>query len=153
VLLESEFAGGFLNLLLGRTNNFDDLYYLDEQLYRSLVNLRQLASSGDDLKSLEITFEVSDTYIFVTIFLAKAFMKCYKFCIFFRHPVITMAWWWTRNSSPVERQSEWTRATFILTFISCRTTNKTWKRLKSAMLLCRDSERWQAEHKIITLSI
>eukprot|EP00597_Dinobryon_sp_UTEXLB2267_P010571 CAMPEP_0170101272 /NCGR_PEP_ID=MMETSP0020_2-20130122/2160_1 /TAXON_ID=98059 /ORGANISM="Dinobryon sp., Strain UTEXLB2267" /LENGTH=1091 /DNA_ID=CAMNT_0010324337 /DNA_START=453 /DNA_END=3728 /DNA_ORIENTATION=- len=59
VLLESEFAGGFLNLLLGRTNSFDDLYYLDEQMYRSLVNLRQFASSGGDIKSLELFFESS----------------------------------------------------------------------------------------------
>eukprot|EP01036_Dinobryon_divergens_P023528 gene23528-31881_t len=59
VLLESEFAGGFLNILLGRSNSLDDLCYLDEQLHRSLLQLRQFAAEGGNLESLELFFEAS----------------------------------------------------------------------------------------------
>jgi hypothetical protein len=59
ILLESEFAGGFLNFLLDRKNAVDDLYYLDEQLYRSLMQLKHFANAGGDVESLELYFEVS----------------------------------------------------------------------------------------------
>jgi hypothetical protein len=58
ILLESEFAGGFLNFLLDRKNAVDDLFYLDEQLYRSLMQLKHFANSGGDVESLELYFEV-----------------------------------------------------------------------------------------------
>lgn len=57
--MESEFAGGLLNFLLDRKNAIDDLYHLDEQLYRSLMQLKHHANSGGDLDSLELFFEVS----------------------------------------------------------------------------------------------
>lgn len=60
MLLESEFAGGFLNILLGRSNSLDDLCYLDEQLHRSLLQLRQFAAEGGNLESLELFFEVME---------------------------------------------------------------------------------------------
>jgi len=59
ILLESEFAGGFLNFLLDRKNTLDDLYYLDEQMYRSLMQLKHHANNGGDLESLELFFETS----------------------------------------------------------------------------------------------
>jgi hypothetical protein len=37
----------------------DDLYYLDEQLYRSLMQLKLHANQGGDVESLELFFEVS----------------------------------------------------------------------------------------------
>ena len=58
LLLESEFAGGFLNFLLDRKNALDDLYYLDEQMYRSLMQLKHHANKGGDIESLELYFEV-----------------------------------------------------------------------------------------------
>jgi len=61
ILMESEFAGGFLNILLGRTNSFDDLYYLDSQLYQSLVQLKKFANEGGNIDSLELYFETSYT--------------------------------------------------------------------------------------------
>jgi hypothetical protein len=72
ILLESEFAGGFLNFLLDRKNAVDDLYYLDEQLYRSLMQLKHFANAGGDVESLELYFEVS-----FPLFL------CVNLCIFY----------------------------------------------------------------------
>ena len=60
MLIESEFAGGLLNVLLGRSNQLDDLYYLDEAMYRSLMNLKRHANSGGDLDALELFFEVRE---------------------------------------------------------------------------------------------
>jgi hypothetical protein len=65
VLLESEFAGGFLNILLGRQNSLDDLYYLDEQLYKSLMQLKHFSNSGGDLDPLELFFEVYFIFAFL----------------------------------------------------------------------------------------
>ena len=59
ILLESEFAGGLLNFLLDRRNALDDLYYLDEQVCRSLMQLKRHALSGGDIEGLELYFEVS----------------------------------------------------------------------------------------------
>ena len=59
ILLESEFAGGFLNMLLGRSNQLDDLFYLDEELYRSLMHLKHYAKAGGELESLELFFETT----------------------------------------------------------------------------------------------
>lgn len=61
ILLESEFAGGFLNVLLGRTNQLDDLYYLDDALYRSLMNLKHDAATGKtaEIDAMELCFEVN----------------------------------------------------------------------------------------------
>jgi len=59
ILVESEFSGGFLNVLLGRTNSLDDLYLLDEQLYRSLMQLKHYANDGGDVESLELFFETA----------------------------------------------------------------------------------------------
>jgi hypothetical protein len=39
----------------------DDLYYLDEQLYRSLMQLKLHANQGGDVESLELFFEVCVT--------------------------------------------------------------------------------------------
>lgn len=57
--MESEFSGGLLNILLGRTNQLDDLAYLDEELYRNLRHLKRMANEGGDIESLDLYFVVS----------------------------------------------------------------------------------------------
>ena len=52
------FAGGFLNILLGRGNQIDDLCYLDEQLYKSLMNMKSFVQEGGDARSMDLRFEV-----------------------------------------------------------------------------------------------
>jgi hypothetical protein len=42
----------------------DDLYYLDEQLYRSLMQLKHFANAGGDVESLELYFEVINISMF-----------------------------------------------------------------------------------------
>ncbi|KAJ1422048.1 hypothetical protein B484DRAFT_332494 [Ochromonadaceae sp. CCMP2298] len=58
MLVESEFAPGFLNALLGHTNALDDLFHLDETMHRSLMQLKHHANAGGDIESLELYFEV-----------------------------------------------------------------------------------------------
>eukprot|EP01041_Mallomonas_annulata_P005732 gene5732-11590_t len=56
ILIESQFAGVFLNALLGRQNTIDDMIYLDEQVYRSLMMLKQQVANGEDIADLGIFF-------------------------------------------------------------------------------------------------
>ena len=66
VLVESQFSVVFLNVLLGRINQFDDLRFLDEQTYKSLRQLKAMAtaagggssSSGDEIAGLDLYFVV-----------------------------------------------------------------------------------------------
>jgi hypothetical protein len=46
--VEPQFAGTFLNVLLGRTNQFDDLWSLDKEIHKSLVNMKALKSTIQD---------------------------------------------------------------------------------------------------------
>eukprot|EP01035_Chromulina_nebulosa_P018995 gene18995-24813_t len=57
ILSEPQFSTIFLNILLGRFNQLDDLIYLDEQLYRSLINLKTFAQT-EDVSSLGLMFEI-----------------------------------------------------------------------------------------------
>lgn len=59
ILIESQFAGVFLNALLGRQNTMDDLVYLDEQIYRSLLSIKKHAEAGHDLRELGLFFEAT----------------------------------------------------------------------------------------------
>lgn len=68
-MLEAEFAGGFLNALLGRSNSIDDLYSLDEQMYRSLMQLKIFAFDGGNLDDLELFFEVNVITILLKLYL------------------------------------------------------------------------------------
>jgi ubiquitin-protein ligase E3 C len=43
LLVEPQFAGVFLNILLGRMNQIDDLWHLDKDLYNSLMSIKRLA--------------------------------------------------------------------------------------------------------------
>jgi hypothetical protein len=45
-------------------NDGPDLYYLDEQMYRSLMQLKRFAMEGGNLESLELFFEVF-FYVFI----------------------------------------------------------------------------------------
>jgi ubiquitin-protein ligase E3 C len=58
ILSEPQFAGGFLNILLGRRNQLDDLIYLDDAFYKSLINLKKHAAEGGDVDALGLTFSV-----------------------------------------------------------------------------------------------
>jgi hypothetical protein len=58
ILVEFELSGGLLNTLLGRKNSLDDLFYLDEDLYRGLMKLKHFANEGGDVESLDLYFTV-----------------------------------------------------------------------------------------------
>jgi ubiquitin-protein ligase E3 C len=59
LLFESELAPGFLNILLGRSNQLDDLIHLDNTLYRSLIDMKRRANVGEDISSYGLHFEMS----------------------------------------------------------------------------------------------
>lgn len=61
-LVEPQFAGMFLNQLLGRKNFIDDLKSLDEQMYLSVMKLKQEFDNGLDVETLGMTFEVESVY-------------------------------------------------------------------------------------------
>ena len=67
--MESEFAGGLLNILLGRINQLDDLAYLDEELYRNLRTLKRMAMEGADIESLDLYFVVSNLSLGALVYL------------------------------------------------------------------------------------
>ncbi len=51
-----------LNVILGRLNKFDDLLFYDEEIYRSMMKLKQLAHQPDfDLTDLDVRFEIQHT--------------------------------------------------------------------------------------------
>ena len=47
--IEQKFAEPFLNLVIGRQNTFEDLQYIDPDIYRSLVSLK---NSEEDISAL-----------------------------------------------------------------------------------------------------
>ncbi len=63
MLFESELSPGFLNILLGRSNQLDDLIHLDSSLYRSLMDMKRRANNGEDISEYGLHFEYShDVY-------------------------------------------------------------------------------------------
>ena len=52
ILVDPEFSPVFLNILLGRLNQTDDLFHLDSQMYRSLMQMKRLAASGGNIEDL-----------------------------------------------------------------------------------------------------
>lgn len=58
ILSEPQFSSSFINILLGRANQLDDLYLYDEQLYKSLMNLKKSSESGENISNLDMTFVV-----------------------------------------------------------------------------------------------
>jgi len=56
ILFESELASGFLNMLLGRSNDLDDMYRLDSEVYRSVMQLKRYGRQGGDIDALELYF-------------------------------------------------------------------------------------------------
>ena len=62
ILVETEFSPVFLNILLGRLNQTDDLVHLDSVLYRSLMQMKRYMSSGGNVEDLGLFFEVTRTY-------------------------------------------------------------------------------------------
>ena len=61
ILVESQFSVVFLNVLLGKLNEFDDLLFLDEQMYKSLKQLKDMAGRGDNVEDLDLYFVVQRT--------------------------------------------------------------------------------------------
>ena len=59
-----------MNVLLGRTNSLDDLYHLEAELYRSLMNLkRYVFQEKGSVDELDLFFDVR---IVVVCFLYRA---------------------------------------------------------------------------------
>lgn len=56
--IEQKFAEPFLNLLIGRKNTFEDLKFIDKEIYRSMVQVRRMNSN--DLQILSQTFTILD---------------------------------------------------------------------------------------------
>lgn len=55
--IEQKFAQPFLNLLIGRQNTFEDLQFIDPEIYRNLLSLK---NSTEDISCLEQTFTIYD---------------------------------------------------------------------------------------------
>merc|ERR1712232_355434 len=55
-LLESQFSRVFLNRLLGRINEVDDIAALDKELHRNMIKIRELANTVEDLN---LTFSLT----------------------------------------------------------------------------------------------
>lgn len=56
--IEQKFAEPFFNLLIGRKNTFEDLKFIDKEIYRSMVQVRRMNSN--DLEILSQTFTILD---------------------------------------------------------------------------------------------
>ena len=56
--IEQKFAEPFLNLLIGRQNTFEDLQFIDPDIYRNLISLK---NSQEDIALMEQTFTIYDT--------------------------------------------------------------------------------------------
>lgn len=54
-LLEPQFSRVFLNRLLGRTNEVDDVAALDKELHRNMLQIKE----SDDVEGLGLTFSIS----------------------------------------------------------------------------------------------
>lgn len=55
LLVDPQFSDVFLNVLLGRANHFDDLVFLDQQLYGNLKQLKHMDAAS--VTALGLTFE------------------------------------------------------------------------------------------------
>ncbi len=62
ILVETEFSPVFLNVLLGRLNQTDDLVHFDSVLYRSLMQMKRYMSTGGNIEDLGLFFEVTRTH-------------------------------------------------------------------------------------------
>lgn len=56
--IDQKFAEPFLNLLIGRQNSFEDLQYIDKQVYKSMLDIRRM--NREDLESMQQTFTIMD---------------------------------------------------------------------------------------------
>jgi len=58
ILVEPQLALFFLQRLVGKLNEVDDLYSMDPELYRNLMSLKAIKAKGGDVADLSLTFEV-----------------------------------------------------------------------------------------------
>ena len=56
VIIEPQFSGVFLNVLLGRLNQIDDIWYLDETLHHNLMSLKK--GNAQKIADLGLKFEI-----------------------------------------------------------------------------------------------
>ncbi|CAM9839352.1 unnamed protein product [Chrysoparadoxa australica] len=59
ILVEPQFSPTFLNKLLGKHNYIDDLFSLDPEVYRSLMQVKKLAHDGGDVLALGLSFSLT----------------------------------------------------------------------------------------------
>lgn len=57
ITIGPKFSGPFLNALIGKRNNFEDLRKIDKDLYNSLLYIRDME---EDAKDLYLTFQFKD---------------------------------------------------------------------------------------------
>ena len=53
ILIEPKFSGPFLNIMIGKTNSFEDLQFLDRGLYSTLLHIKH---TPEDISASELTF-------------------------------------------------------------------------------------------------
>lgn len=58
LLVDPQFSSLFLNVLLGKRNQMDDLALLDQELYANMKKLKHMAARGEDVGALDLYFEV-----------------------------------------------------------------------------------------------
>lgn len=67
ILVEPQFSGVFLNMLLGQLNQLDDLWHVDRALYQSMMAMKRLGaklnsnpseSTIDEIAEIGLTFDV-----------------------------------------------------------------------------------------------
>ncbi len=49
ISIEQKFVEPFLNLLIGRKNTFEDIQYIDYDVYKSLVNIKHMKEGIEDM--------------------------------------------------------------------------------------------------------
>lgn len=59
LLFQSQFSLVFLNTILGRINQFDDLSNYDKDIHRQLVQLKKAYAAGEDISQLDLYFELT----------------------------------------------------------------------------------------------
>eukprot|EP00752_Nemacystus_decipiens_P008436 g7540.t1 len=101
ILVEPQFSPVFLNKLLGRYNYIDDLYSLDPELYRNLMQLKAIVQSGGDVADLCLTFSASTSVFGETKLNLQTARPCKAFLQGFRDLIPVE---WIRLFNPQELQ-------------------------------------------------
>lgn len=57
ITIDQKFSEPFLNLLIGRTNTFEDMAHVDPVIYKNLLEIKKMKNNFEDL---ELTFTILD---------------------------------------------------------------------------------------------